>query len=286
MVPSFEAVAKAIADAHGFVLVGPVGAGVFKETYEARDGESRHAVKVFRPGANIERVNREVRAAVLCSHPNIARLAKVDVIDVGPIKFLYAIEEFLSGGTLGARIERGGLLSTVEAFSIGAQLVDAIDHVAGHRLVHRDIKLENIMLRGDGISPVLVDFGLVRALGEPSLTKSWIGRGPGTPFFASPEQLCNDKHLIDWRADQFSLGVTLAVATFGHHPYRESADDSDSAIVDRVSERSTPVPQSFIELANRAGLPALAQMVAPWPVQRFRTPDALSAAWQAQSRES
>lgn len=282
---TLEAVAQAIAAACGFSYVGPVGAGVFKETFEAREGELRHAIKIFRPGGDVDRIAREVKATLLCNHPNIAKLRRIDVIDVPDSEqCLYVVEEFLSGGTLAARVAIAPL-SPDEAFTMGAQLIDGLEHIAGHSLVHRDIKLENIMLRADGQTPVYVDFGLVRALGESSLTKSWVGRGPGTPLFASPEQLCNDKHLIDWRADQFAIGVSLAMALFGEHPYRETATEHDGVVIDRVSLRNTPVPKSFRERVTAIGLPVLAKMVAPWPVQRFRTPDTLAAAWQAQRED-
>jgi len=87
-------------------------------------------------------------------------------------------------------------------------------------LVHRDIKPANIMFKEGLETPVLVDFGIVRDLAATSLTQTWSPIGPGTPFFASPEQLNNEKHLIDWRSDQFSLGVTLYFARTARHPYQ------------------------------------------------------------------
>jgi serine/threonine protein kinase len=279
-------VAKAIAASLSFDYVGPVGAGAFKETFEARVGDTRHAVKVFRPNSRTERVRREIDAMLRCDHPNIAKLRRVDVIEVdGTGQCLYLIEEFLSGGTLGVKAEATKGLSIAHTLSVGTSLIDALGHIADHGLVHRDIKLENVMLRGDGVTPVIVDFGVVRALNQTSLTKTWAPRGPGTAFFSPPEQLCNEKPMIDWRADQFSLGVTLSLALFGRHPYQMPTDVDPAAIVDRVAHRSHPLPRPFVDLAESAGVPALCQMVALWPVERFRTPDALSAAWNDQVKE-
>jgi len=288
MAPSLATAAQAVADACGYTLVRPVGAGVFKETYEATDAEGqRHAIKVFRQDGDVERIRREVNAMLACDHPAIAKLRRLDVIDVpGADGCLFAIEDFLAGGTLGQRLTRlGRMLSVAETHGVGTILIDAIDHIADRRLVHRDIKPENIMLRRDhDLDPVIVDFGLVRTLGESSLTKSWAGRGPGTPYFASPEQLCNDKHLIDWRADQFALGVSLAVARYGQHPFRTNANESDSEIIERVSQRDCEVPTAFVQRVAQDGLPALARMVALWPVDRFCSSDELIAAWQAQGQ--
>jgi len=78
------------------------------------------------------------------------------------------------------------------------------------------------MFRSGSDNPVLVDFGLVRALDDSSITQSWLMMGPGTPYFASPEQLNNDKYLISWLSDQFSLALTTAFALTSRHPFAPS----------------------------------------------------------------
>jgi serine/threonine protein kinase len=126
-------------------------------------------------------------------------------------------------------------------------------------------------------APVIDDFGLVRDLEAPSLTQSWAIRGPGTPFYAPPEQLNNEKDLIDWRADQFSLAVAITLITFGAHPY-EKQGMSMAELVEAVATRSGPTDK-FIAAAQGAHLAPLVKMVAPWPVSRYRTPALLTAAW-------
>lgn len=143
--------------------------------------------------------------------------------------------------------------------------------------MHRDIKPDNILFRADGVTPVIVDFGLVRDLVGTSLTQTWLMRGPGTPFFAPPEQLRNEKALIDWRSDQFSAGVVVALSAFGFHPYQEDGM-SPAQTVERVAERG-PQAGRFMDMAKRTGMLILIGMTAPWPVERFRTPDGLQRAW-------
>jgi serine/threonine protein kinase len=145
-----------------------------------------------------------------CSHPNIGRLSAIAGFYHDGIEYLLSAEEFLSGGTLTARLRRG-LLRMDELRRFGTQLVSAVAHIASHDLVHRDIKPDNILFRIDDITPVIIDFGLVRDLVGTSLTQTWLMRGPGTPLFAPAEQLRNEQTLIDWRSDQFSLGVVIAL---------------------------------------------------------------------------
>jgi len=151
-------------------------------------------------------------------------------------------------------------------------------------VVHRDLKPANILYAAKGSEAVVSDFGIVRDLKRESLTKSYLVQGPGTPFFASPEQLNNEKALIDWRTDQFATGVTLSIANLGFHPYRGDGENDDQAI-GHVAARSGPAAK-FIREATAAKLPVLIKMVARWPAERFRVPEILLEEWKKQAGES
>lgn len=275
---ALEGVAKDYCSVHGLAYEAAVGQGTFKETFRVRDvTENSVALKVFKPGFSSERILREADAMMKCSHPNIARLTGIEIHDYDGTSYVIATEEYLAGGSLSDRLHNGCLLTADDTAALGAQLIDAVGHVAQHRMVHRDLKGDNVMFRDGGMSPVIVDFGLVRDLTQGSLTATWAMRGPGTPLFAPAEQLLNEKAMIDWRADQFSLGVLLSFAVFGFHPYSAIGDDP-AIVVERVAVRQQPA-QRFVTAANAAALESLTKMVAPYPVQRFRTPYDLAAAW-------
>lgn len=271
-------VAQAYCAANGHSFIGPVGVGAFKETFHIvlATGEPQ-ALKVFQPGFSPERTSRELSAMQRCSHPNIARLTSIAGFYHDDIQFLLSVEEFLPGGTLTTRLRRG-CFTRSEALGIGGQLVSAVAHIASHDLVHRDIKPDNILFRQDGVTPVIVDFGLVRDLVRTSLTQTWFIRGPGTPYFASPEQLRNEKAMIDWRSDQFSLGVVMTLGLLGIHPYQEEAA-SPAQTVDQVAERA-PQSNRFLNYARELRMPFLVRMTAPWPVERFRLPENLQLVWE------
>lgn len=147
---SLEPLAAAFCAAHGHSLLGPVGAGAFKETFHIvlSEGGSR-ALKVYKPGFSADRTEREIAAMQKCSHANIGRLAAITTFSHGGSQFLLSLEEFLPGGTLSARLSKGPL-TIDEARSMGLQLVDAVAHIASHELVHRDLKPDNILFRADG----------------------------------------------------------------------------------------------------------------------------------------
>lgn len=278
--PSTELEDKAryVACLKGFEFKQFLGAGAFKECFWVVDSAGRPlALKLLKPGCSRQRLEREIDAMSHCNHSHIAKLYEVNTIDINGTPQEILIEELLAGGNLQEHLAQHGALTIEQCFDIGEKLIDALAHIAKQRIVHRDIKPANVMFRQGLDSPVFVDFGVVRNLGNTSLTQTWMIRGPGTPIFAPPEQLNNEKELIDWRSDQFSLGVSLSVAVFGDHPFRHPADN-DVAVVERVA-RKEAISSAFIDKARAANLSVLTTMMAPWPVNRYRTPKDLQAAW-------
>jgi len=274
-------VARSICSEGGLTLRGFVGGGRFKKVFRAmsENGEE-FALKVVEEPAL--RTFREIRALQRCDHPNIARLFHFGRHNFQGTRFDFMLEEFLAGGTLSEHLEQQGRLDNESTLSIGENLIDAISHLASLQLVHRDIKPDNIMFRERNISPILVDFGIVRDLAATSLTHSWLARGPGTPYFASPEQLSNQKRLIDWRTDQFSLGVVLCFARFGLHPYQHRNEPEFSRFtVERVARRGNR-NNSVLTQLHATGLYCLEKMTHVWPVERYRLPENLLEDWRNQ----
>lgn len=188
------------------------------------------------------------------------------------------IEEFFTEGTLSDKLAAEGTISSNEIVKYGAALTQAITELKRLDLVHRDIKPDNIMFRRGDPVPVLTDFGLVRDLGETSLTPSWQPLGPGTPLFSAPEQLNNDKPLIGWRTDQFSMALVLGFCLTGRHAFRETGM-TDHDAVRAVAERKQ-VGAEFTSIARKENLGQLITALSPWPVGRFSTIQELSDAFK------
>lgn len=273
---SLELIAKAICKQYGLQYIDFVGEGAFKETYHIKENENSRALKIFRSVKSPQRTEREINAMLRCNHPNIGRLLNVSVFEYQSNTYLFLIEEYLSGGTLSDRLS-SGLLSVSEVKKIGIQLIDAVEHIANHNLVHRDIKPDNIMFGKDKDKPVIVDFGLVRDLSNTSLTQTWLMHGPGTPLYAAPEQLNNEKELIDWRTDQFALGISLGISVFGIHPYSGKTGDSNETVMNIINR--SPINKEFMQKCQDAGLMPLIKMVNQWPIGRYRTSQELMKAW-------
>ena len=271
--PYFKEIARDICLSRSWDEPSFIGKGAFKEVYFTKTQDNFSvALKVFDPNkCDLCRAEREIAAMQQCKSTFIGKLHDWGVFnykDSGT--FLFMVEEYLSGGTLTDRMSSIAH-DVIKVCEYGIALLKAISHLRDNTLVHRDIKPDNIMFRAGADEPVLVDFGLVRDLSGVSLTMTYLQQGPGTPFFASPEQLNNDKFLIDWRSDQFSLGVILGICLTGSHPYQQP-NQTDIQTVGRVITRAT-CSSAFSEKANASGFWFLTKMVSPWPIDRFAHPD-------------
>ncbi|MEQ8190619.1 MAG: Stk1 family PASTA domain-containing Ser/Thr kinase [Candidatus Eremiobacterota bacterium] len=158
----------------------------------------------------LERFYREARAAAGLSHTNI-----VSIYDIGREDDLYFIVmEYMSNGTLENVMERKKELSTEEVIKYGIQICRALDYSHQKRVIHRDIKPQNIMLTEENQIKV-VDFGIARAVDLRDITQS--GVIMGSAYYFSPEQ-ASGKTATE-RSDIYSLGVLLYHMSSGRLPF-------------------------------------------------------------------
>lgn len=260
-------IAGKIADLNSLKVISFKGAGAFKETFLADSGlYGQVALKIMHPhNCSLARTDREIKAMKMCNSKYIGKLIDHGQETIAGTTYLYSIEEYFNGGTLSEKI-RTKPLEMTEAKCIGKCLALAIEHMWKFSLVHRDIKPDNIMFRKANNEPAFVDFGLVRNISKSSLTKDWIPQGPCTPLYAAPEQLNNEKHLIDWRTDQFGLAITICFCLTGKHPFQQKGMSIAEA-VSSVGNHET-CSQDFIDFTDKHDLKFMQKMLEPWPVRR------------------
>ena len=158
-------------------------------------------------------------------HPNIIRV--VDVFD--DEEFLYVVEEYLEWRSLADMIEEDGPLSS-RALSVGKQLLEALSVLQKHHIVHRDIKPENIMMDKEG-NVKLIDFDISRFYLQDKKQDTTL---KGTRDYAPPEQFGFAQS--DYRADLFSLGVTLNELATGKLPEEQLCKGRLKVIVRRCTQ--------------------------------------------------
>jgi len=185
--------------------------------YKARDTQLKRWVALKFLPSNVaesdelrDRFLVEAQAAAALSHPNICVIHEVGDDEGQP----FIAMEYVEGETLRQRTKRGPL-ETDEALALMSQVAAGLDEAHGKGIIHRDIKSGNIMVTEKGQAKVM-DFGLARLEGGPSLTKTETTLG--TVGYMSPEQASGEE--VDQRTDLWSAGVVLYELLTGSLPFR------------------------------------------------------------------
>jgi hypothetical protein len=147
------------------------------------------------------RFSREARLAARLEHPNVVQVFDVADDDERP----YIVMEYVDGGTVADRLERRRRsLATNEAVQLLCQLCEGLGHAHARKLVHRDIKPQNLLLRESDGCLKITDFGIARAVEETTrLTRA--GKVIGTDRYMAPEQLADGE--ITPAVDVYACGV-------------------------------------------------------------------------------
>ncbi len=201
-----------------FVISSKVGAGSIGTVYKASQLSLERivALKILSPEyTDVQGVTdflKEARAAARLSHNNL-----VKCFAVGEEQGLcYMAMNYLVGETVKNRIKREGDIAVDESLHIIQQIAEALYYAWDEaKLIHRDVKPENIMITQDGIVK-LTDLGLAISHGE------WTEDTEisGSPSYMSPEQFAGEK--LDTRSDIYSLGVSLYEMLTGSLPFQGS----------------------------------------------------------------
>ena len=222
-----------------YVLYDVLGTGGMGTVYRGRHLhlDLEVAVKCLDPGLvrrdprAVERFHREGRAASRIDHPGVVRV--LDVGECAGIHFLAM--EYVDGENVRDRVRRKGRLELGEGLALALAVARGLAAVHAARLVHRDVKPENVLVAKTG-AVKLADFGLAKgpdALSELTLSGALLG----TPRYMAPEQLGDAKHAGP-AADVYAFGATLFYLFAGRDAIRGT---SLAEILDRV--RAEPFPQ-------------------------------------------
>ena len=198
-------------------LVKMIGKGAFGKVYLAvhlLTGEYVAMKSIEKQYMKDEASKRKIFQEVLilkrCSHKNIIRLLEV----FENKKYLFIVQEYAAQGDLLAYVKEKGKLTESEAKGIFKQIIHGVQHCHQQAILHRDIKLDNILIDTNMVVKIC-DFGVSRFVKKGQL----INEQCGTPAYIAPE-IIKDKGYEGCFADLWSMGVLLYAMITGTVPFR------------------------------------------------------------------
>ncbi|MGV0737530.1 serine/threonine-protein kinase [Mycobacterium syngnathidarum] len=199
--------------------VSYLGTGSFGETWaiKANDDVPAAAVKIlYKDDYSVDRLEREVGGLGRVLSDYVVRFGSTGSAIFGDRARPYISCEFVEGSSLTAPLRNGNRPSGAEFTGFVQGLLKGCQALHDEQLVHRDIKPDNIILRGGAWnSPVLIDLGLSKFVDETSVTAypALLGTVP----YMAPEQLGSQR--ARYTADLWAVGVVAAQVWTGAHPY-------------------------------------------------------------------
>lgn len=206
-----------------------------------------------------ERFRREAIIIAQLKHPNILHV--IETIEDYSTEFI--VMEKLDGYDLKYFIQHQGVFSGEQTCNIISQVAMALEHAGSQRnggIIHRDIKLANIVLDDQGLVK-LMDFGIAMTNGEVP------DNYEGTLLYMAPEML--QRKPFDYRIDIYALGITAFAMLTGKTPFM--ASDMDTVIAQHIGELPPDIegivpgiPDGLAEFIRRALIKDPEQRISNW----------------------
>jgi serine/threonine-protein kinase len=200
---------------HGrFRLDRRLGRGSMSDVWLAHDCRLDRpvAMKIRAPDADPPLLLREAQSLAALSHPNVAGI--YDYTELDGMSFL--VVEYLPGGTLQQRLERGRPMADAFASRVASDIAAGLAHVHDHGVVHRDLKPSNLVFDSDD-RPKIADFGIAVMRGHESPIRP--DTIVGTAAYISPEQARGKP--AGPASDVYAFGVVLFEMLTGALPFTE-----------------------------------------------------------------
>ncbi|CAM3958643.1 Stk1 family PASTA domain-containing Ser/Thr kinase [Tsukamurella ocularis] len=225
-----------------------LGFGGMSEVHLARDTRlSRDvAIKILRADlardpSFYERFRREAQNAASLNHPTIVQVYDTGEAQTSSGPLPYIVMEYVDGETLRDVLRRDGTIAPQAAMTWMADVCAALDFSHRNGIVHRDMKPANVMLTRAGEIKVM-DFGIARAMSDPSAGMTQTAAVIGTAQYLSPEQARGDS--VDARSDVYAAGCVLFELLTGQPPF---TGDSPVSVAYQHVREDPPTPSAILD---------------------------------------
>ncbi|KAI9248989.1 hypothetical protein EDC94DRAFT_624587 [Helicostylum pulchrum] len=262
-----------------YLLLQTMGEGEFgkvKFGIEVKTGQEV-AIKLIRKdsidsSSRMTKVEREISVLRILHHPNIVEL--FDVIETE--KYIGIILQCATGGELFDYILAHRYLKERDASRLFAQLISGVHYMHQKHIVHRDLKLENLLL--DRHRNVLItDFGFANQFSSPQ--DDLMSTSCGSPCYAAPELVMNQGVYVGPAVDIWSCGVILFAMLCGYLPYDDDPANPESYNINLLYKYILNTPLIFPDYISDEACDLLSLMLVPDPEKRCSMETIMAHPW-------
>lgn len=272
---------KEVTAVGNYNLDASVGSGGFGTVVKGHHivSKTKTAIKFLdrKNGDSDALIQREVEVMSRLKHPNIVRFYEFFCLDW----FVCISMEFIDGLTIQDCLGKYGVFSEKAAKDVAGQMASGISYLHEKSIMHLDIKIDNVIIRSDGIVKI-IDFGYAR---DWELAKE-MTTFPGHRLFSAPEMFRQDI-FYGPSVDIWSFGIVLYVMLFGDYPFQGDGPDHldergrDMGLIKQILQGFGSLPEHHENLAkmSESGKRVLIQCLAGNHETRLTAQNILQSKW-------
>ncbi|WWC59963.1 uncharacterized protein I303_102526 [Kwoniella dejecticola CBS 10117] len=268
-----------------YVLLQTLGEGEFGKVKLGvhTDYGVEVAIKLIRRGSlddevRASKVEREIDVLKTLKHPNIVRM--FDVIDTE--KYIGIVLEYAGGGELFEHILANRYLKEKDAQKLFAQLISGVDYLHRKHIVHRDLKLENLLLDKHR-NIIITDFGFANRFDHAQ--DDLMATSCGSPCYAAPELVVSEGLYVGSAVDIWSCGVILYAMLSGYLPYDDDPQNPDGDNINLLYKYIMNTKLNFPEHMSPLAKSLLQIMLVPLPEHRCTIDQIMGHPWLASYKD-
>ncbi|KAG1233898.1 hypothetical protein G6F68_003087 [Rhizopus microsporus] len=261
-----------------FLLLKTLGVGEFGKVKMGKhiETDQKVAVKLVRKDhidspSQLEKIRMEIEILRTLNHPYIVKLLTVNETDA----CIGIVLEYAEGGELFEYIYRQKYLQEAEARRLFAQLVSSIYYMHEKNIVHRDLKLENILLDAQG-NLIVTDFGFANQFSP--ITGDLMSTSCGSPCYAAPELVMTGNLYSGRATDIWSSGVILYAMLCGYLPFDDdikNPNDNVGRLYRYIMVNKPKYPHRLSDDAKDI----IGKMLVPDPSKRSKIEEIMAHPW-------